>query len=183
MTSPDPVTQAAAYQRSLLDALGDDDPAQAMAATPAILRTLLADAGDDLRIRPDAGEWSVLQLAGHIADAELVVAGRLRWILAHDRPEILPYDQDLWVDTLHRDDDPAALLAAFDALRAANLDLWQRTPVADRSRVGIHRERGEESFELTFRLLAGHDRVHVAQARRALETVRGGRGRGSGAAF
>jgi len=181
VTSPDPVTQAAAYQRSLLDALGDDDPAAAMAETPAILRALFADAGDDLRTRPEAREWSVLQVAGHIADAELVVAGRLRWILAHDRPEILPYDQDLWVDTLHVDDDPAALLAGFETLRQANLNLWQRTPIEERSRVGIHRERGEESFELTFRLLAGHDRVHVAQARRALESLRAGRG--AGAAF
>ena len=172
MTSPDPVTQAAAYQRSLLDALGDDDPAAAMAETPSILQELLDDAGEDLRTRPADREWSVLQLLGHIADAELVVAGRLRWILAHDRPELLPYDQDLWVDTLHRDDDPRALLAGFESLRQANLDLWRRTPIGERSRVGIHRERGPESFELTFRLLAGHDRVHVAQARGALEAVR-----------
>jgi hypothetical protein len=172
VTSPDPVTQAAAYQRSLLDALGDDDPAEAMAETPATLGALLVDAGDDMRTRPAAGEWSVLQLVGHIADAELVVAGRLRWILAHDRPDLLPYDQDLWVDTLHQDDDPDTLLADFESLRQANLDLWQRTPTGQRSRVGIHRERGPESFELTFRLLAGHDRVHVAQARRALEAVR-----------
>jgi hypothetical protein len=172
MTSPDPVREAAAYQKSLLDALGDDDPASAMAETRTILRALLDEAGDDMRTSPAAGEWSVLQLLGHIADAELVVAGRLRWILAHDRPELLPYDQDLWVETLHRDDDPDALLAGFESLRQANLDLWQRTPVGERSRVGIHRERGPESFELTFRLLAGHDRVHVAQARRALEAVR-----------
>jgi hypothetical protein len=44
--------------------------------------------------------------------------------------------------------------------------------VADRARVGIHRERGRESFDLSFRMLAGHDRVHMAQARAALETVR-----------
>jgi len=176
VTSPDPVTQAAAYQKSLLDALGDDDPAAAMTETPAILRGLFEEAGDDLRTRPEAGEWSVLQVAGHIADAELVVAGRLRWILAHDRPDILPYDQDLWVDALHQDDDPGTLLADFESLRRANLDLWRRTPVAERSRVGIHRERGPESFELTFRLLAGHDRVHVAQARRALDAVRAGPG-------
>jgi DinB superfamily len=180
VTSPNPVTQAAAYQRSLLDALGGDDPAEAMAETPAILRALLEDAGEDLRTRPEAGEWSVLQLLGHIADAELVVAGRLRWILAHDRPEILPYDQDLWVDTLHRDDDPDTLLTDFEALRQANLDLWRRTPIGERSRVGIHRERGPESFELTFRLLAGHDRVHLAQARRTLETVRARRGAEAG---
>jgi hypothetical protein len=63
-------------------------------------------------------EWSVYECIAHIADAELVVGGRYRWILAQDRPELLPYDQDLWVDRLHAgDEDPADLLATFEALR------------------------------------------------------------------
>jgi hypothetical protein len=37
----------------------------------------------------------------------------------------------------------------------------------------MHEERGPESFELTFRLAAGHDRFHLAQAERALAAVRG----------
>jgi hypothetical protein len=173
MPSPDPIAEAAAYQRHLLDALGDDDPAVAQASTPASARQLVADAGTDLRTLPEPGEWSVLECIGHIVDAELVVAGRFRWILAQDEPELIGYDQDLWVSALrHRDDDTATLLALFETLRAANLELWRRTPVADRARVGIHRERGRESFDLSFRMLAGHDRVHMAQARAALETVR-----------
>ena len=51
--SPDPVTQAAAYQASLLAALGEDDPAEVQASTPAALRTLVADAGDDVRTPPE----------------------------------------------------------------------------------------------------------------------------------
>jgi hypothetical protein len=38
----------------------------------------------------------------------------------------------------------------------------------------MHAERGPESFELLFRMLAGHDRFHMAQARRALDAVAGG---------
>ena len=64
-------------------------------------------------------------------------------------------------------------LAVFEAIRRWNLDLWARTPASERGRVGIHRERGPESYELTFRLAAGHDRIHLAQARRALEAARG----------
>ena len=143
------------------------------AATPASLRALLADAGADLRSRPEPKEWSVYECIAHIADAELVVGGRYRWILAHDQPELVPYDQDLWIDRLHTgDEEPADLLATFEALRTANLDLWRRTPVEQRSRFGLHRERGPESYELTFKLLAGHDRFHLDQARRALEAVR-----------
>jgi DinB superfamily len=177
VTSPDPVTEAAAYQQSLLAALGGDDPAIAQASTPAALQSLVAEAGSDLRATPASGEWSVLQCIAHIADGELVASGRYRWILAQDRPPLAGYDQDAWVDALHGDDDdPAALLALFEALRAANLELWRRTPVADRARFGIHSERGLESYELTFKLIAGHDRIHLAQARKTLETVGARRG-------
>ena len=173
MTTPDPIAEAAAYQRHLLDALGDDDPAVAQASTPAAARQLVADAGADLRTVPEPGEWSVLECVGHIADAEIIMAGRYRWVLADEEPEIMPYDQARWVSALrHRDDDPEALLAMFEGLRAANLDLWWRTSLKDRARVGRHRERGRESLDLMFRMIGGHDRVHLAQARAALATVR-----------
>jgi hypothetical protein len=172
--SPDPVTRAAAYQASLLAALGDDDPAEAQATTPAAVRALLAEAGPDLRTRPAPGEWSVLECIGHLTDGELVVSGRYRWIIAHDEPDLLGYDQDLWVTGLrHGEDDPASLVDLFEGLRRANLDLWRRFSVTHGGRIGMHRERGPESYDLTFRLAAGHDRVHLGQARRALDAVRG----------
>ena len=173
MTSPDPVRDAKAYQASLLAALGDDDPAEAQASTPARIRALVADAGPLLRIRPAPTEWSVLECIGDVVDGELVSSGRYRWILAHDEPELLGYDQDLWVDRLrHGDDDVDELIALFEALRAANLALWRRTSPAERARIGLHRERGPESVDLTFRLIGGHDRVHLDQADRALAAVR-----------
>lgn len=169
----DPVAAPDAYQQMLLALLGDDDPVEVQVATPAALHQLIADAGADLRTRPKPTEWSVYECIAHIADAELVVGGRYRWILAHDEPDLVPYDQDLWVDRLHRgDEDPADLLQVFEALRTANLDLWRRMPADQRARYGIHRERGPESYELTFKLLCGHDRFHLDQARRALEAVR-----------
>jgi len=173
MTSPDPVREAKAYQDSLLAALGDDDPADAQGTTPDRIRRLIAEAGADLRTKPEPREWSVLECIGHVTDAETVMSARYRWVLAHDEPELIGYDQDLWVDGLRRNDgDPADLLAAFEAARRANIALWRRSTAEQRARVGIHRERGRESFDLMFRLLAGHDRVHLDQADRALAAVR-----------
>lgn len=170
---PGPPAAALAYQRMLLAALGDDDPADLQSRGPADARALVGEAGTDLRTRPAPREWSVLLCLAHLADAEIVMTGRYRWVLAQDRPELIGYDQDLWVDNLHHhDDDPEDLLGQFSALRAANVMLWRGSSQADRARVGLHRERGEESFDLMFRMLAGHDRVHLAQARRALEAVR-----------
>ena len=169
----DPVSAPDAYLRSLLDALGDDDPAAVQAATPALLRSLVADAGEALRVAPEPGEWSVVECLAHLVDGELIVAARARWILAEDEPDIVGYDQARWVTGLRQAaEDPVMLLAAFEALRRWNLDLWARTPVGDRARIGRHRERGPESYELTFSLAAGHDRIHLDQARRALETAR-----------
>ena len=174
VTSPDPVHDPKAYQDLLVGLVGDDDPAEIQAQTPQLVRQLLADAGADADRRPEAAEWSVSECVAHMLDAELVVSGRYRWILAHDQPELLGYDQDLWVERLHQPvENPAEMQATFEALRRANLALWARTPVEKRDRVGIHRERGPESYDLTFTLAAGHDRFHLDQARRALERLRG----------
>jgi hypothetical protein len=173
--SPDPISQARAYQQSLLAALGDDDPAEAQSQAPANIRAMIAEAGDLLWTRPAPGEWSAVLCLANIADGELVMAGRYRWALAHDQPELIGYDQDLWVNALHPDDtDPTDLLATFEPLRASNIALWRGSTDEQRQRVAIHRERGPESFDLMFRMLGGHDRVHLAQAYRAIEAARKG---------
>jgi DinB family protein len=172
---PDPVADPKGYQQALLSYLGDDDPAEVQAGTPTLLRGLVADAGADLRIRPGEQQWSVLECIGHIVGAEIVYSGRYRWIVAHDDPPLIGYDQDLWVSNLHaNDDDTDVVLDMFESLRRANLDMWERSSPEERDRVGIHTERGPESYELSFRLIAGHDRLHHEQAVQTLERVREG---------
>ena len=172
-TSPDPVAAPDAYRTEILGWLGDDDPATVQAATASRLRAIVRAAGGHLRDRPEPAEWSVIECIGHLADSEVVASARMRWILAEDEPQIIGYDQDRWVDGLgHRDDDPEQLIALFDALRTANLQLWRSVPPEARARFGVHNERGPESYELIWRLTAGHDRFHVAQAERALAAVR-----------
>ena len=172
LATPDPVVDPQGYQQALLSFLGDDDPAVAQAATPAALREIVAGAGGALRTRPAPGEWSSLEAIAHIVHAEIVYSARYRWIIAHDGPPLVPYDQDPWVDRLHaNEDDLDVLLTVFDGLRRSNLDLWARASDEERARVGMHDERGPESFDLSFRLIAGHDRLHGEQARRALESV------------
>ncbi|MBI4261209.1 MAG: DinB family protein [Actinobacteria bacterium] len=168
----DPVATPSAYREMLLSWAGDGDPAEVQEASGGELRSLIARAGERLRQAPAPGEWSAVEVLGHIADAELVGAARYRWILAHDRPALAPYEQDDWVERLdHRSAPPDELLDLFEALRRANLALWRRTPEADRARLGIHAERGPESYETTFRMIAGHDRVHLDQLRRTVEAV------------
>jgi len=162
-----------AYQERLLSLLGQDDPAEVAQATPSAVQLLVREAGSDLQRRPAAGEWSVLELVGHLVDAEIVVSGRYRWTISQDEPPLLGYDQDLWVARLrHNEARPEELLAVFSALRTANLRLWRGSTAEDRDRVAIHAERGPESYGLMFRMLAGHDRFHLNQMRETLLTVR-----------
>jgi hypothetical protein len=160
------------YQQQLLDRLGDEDPVLVQARTPDLVRQLVSDAGQHLRTRPAPGEFSVAEVVGHMVDAEIVSATRYRWILAEDQPALPGYEQDDWVRVSdYAGADPGQLVEAFSALRKLNLALWQRTPASDRGRIGAHSERGPESYELTFRLLAGHDLIHLDQGREALATA------------
>ena len=99
--TPDPVAEAAEYQRYLTGLVGHDDPADVQDSTSDAWRTLIREAGARVAERPEPDEWSVLECLGHALDAELVVSGRYRWIVAHDDPPLIGYDQDLWVDRLH----------------------------------------------------------------------------------
>ncbi len=164
-----------AYQRRLVGLVGYDDPAAVQGATGAAWRALVAEAGPHLRTRPAPEEWSVIECLGHAVDGELVMSGRYRWAIAEDDPEIVGYDQDRWVAALdHGRADPEDLLRLFSALRTANLALWIAATPQHRARTVRHRERGPESLGLMFTMLAGHDRFHLAQARRALTAVRAG---------
>jgi hypothetical protein len=165
--------EAEAYRQPSLDALGRDDPLEVQAGEVALWRRLLEAAGANMRSRPAEGEWSALECLGHMCDSELVASARYRWILAEDEPPLQSWDQEAWAARLdHIHDDPAMLLDLLGALRNANTNLYNRTLPEDRARVGIHDERGEESFELLFRVQAGHGRLHHTQAERAIAEVR-----------
>ncbi len=174
--SPDPVKEAAAYQQTLLSLLGKDDPAVVQAETPAALGAVLQEAAQEKRTKPADKEWSVLELLGHVADAEMVISNRYRLALSQDGTAVGGYDQDRWVEHLrHNDKEPEDLLETFTALRAANLKLWRRSTPDERARHVMHSERGKESYDLMFRMIAGHDRFHLNQMRETLRQVRSAR--------
>jgi hypothetical protein len=165
--------EAEAYRQSVLETLGEDDPVAVAEVEPEHWRRLIDQAGAHLRTRPAEGEWSVLECLGHLVDSELVTSTRYRWILAEDEPPLVGFDQNLWAQEMdHNHADPVALLELFSVLRRSNLALWRRTPPSSRGRLGIHAERGPESYELLFRMQAGHGRIHRAQAERALAVAR-----------
>jgi ribonuclease D len=153
-----------------VQALGGLDPIESMHKAPKRLKKLLKDVSEKrLAARPLPGKWSIKEVVAHLADHEIVLGTRFRFVAALDRPPITGYDQDLFVERLGVDKTTTEdLLKDFTSVRKANVRLLQRLPLEARTRVGVHSERGEESLEDMIVMYAGHDLIHLAQIERML---------------
>jgi hypothetical protein len=161
------------YARGLLDRLGDRDVISVLEATPASLRTRFDGLDDGSIRRPEApGKWSMIEVAHHLADSDMVAGVRIRMIVAQDRPPIVAYDQDLWVEKLRYRQAPLSeVLEQFEVLRKANVRLARELSHEELERFGVHSERGGESVGYLLRLVAGHDLVHLDQLTRIRRAV------------
>lgn len=165
--------QAVAYITAVLGLLDDRDPIQALQGTVSALEQIQKGLSADQITKPEApGKWSIRHVLQHLADSELVWGNRLRMVLAHDRPPLTGYDQDLWAERLHYDEaDADQAMQDFGVLRRANLRLLARASGEDLKRVGVHSERGAESVEHMVKLYAGHDLLHLEQLARIRRAV------------
>jgi len=165
--------ETAAYVAALLGLLANQDPVDVLRKTPSALAQFLDTAPAQILSVPEApGKWAIRDVFAHLADSELVGGVRLRMVLAHDRPTIVGYDQDLWTDRLrNREVDVRQALEQFTVLRRSNMRLWQNLTAADLLRVGVHNERGEESLGHMRNLYAAHDILHLNQLNRIRQTV------------
>src|SRR5258706_14548081 len=94
-----------------------------------------------LRYRPSPEKWCVLEVLGHLADAEIIYGYRLRQMLADTKPVIAPLDQDAWAGKLNYLDSPPSELVAFYGLgRHHNFALLGRLKISDLSKSGFHPE-------------------------------------------
>lgn len=165
------------YQAKLQALLGDRDPLEVLAATPATLGEIVAArSAAEFQARPFSGKWTPNEILGHLLDAEWTFGYRVRTIACDERPTIVGMDQECWVTAQgHYERHPAELLLGFSMLRKLNLELWRRLTPAQLERVGIHQERGEESLRLMLRMEAGHDLSHIDQIQRYLTAIDEGR--------
>jgi len=167
------VEQARAYTAAILDLLGDRPPLDVLRATPGAVRAAVAGLSEaQLSAREAPGKWSTRHVVRHLADSEIVWGWRLRLVLAQDRPPLTGYDQDLWADHLqYADASVPDALEELAAVRRTHLRLLEPLSPADLDRVGVHRERGEESVRHMMRMYAGHDLLHLGQLARIRQAI------------
>ncbi|MCY3567628.1 MAG: DinB family protein [Chloroflexi bacterium] len=140
-------------------------------STFAIEQVLGELSEDQLESREGPDEWSVRQIVHHLTDNEVADAMRLRQMLAHDSPLIVPFDEQLFHARLHYDREIESSVATFFALRASSGAILEQIAAEDWSREGRHEERERYSVEILVQQNIVHDRAHLDQIRRALTTT------------
>ena len=164
---PDATREPAAYVQALVATLGDREPLEVLRQTPTAIRSMCTELTDAQWRTPMAeGEWTALQVVGHLLDVEVVYGFRWRLILTEDRPAYPGYDEKRW--SLLPRPAPSRLLAALEGLRAVNLAVLEGVDGDAAGRLGVHGEQGEERFDLTVRKVAGHDLAHLNQLARTV---------------
>jgi DinB family protein len=162
------------YTQRLLGYVDGRDPLVVQAATAGEIDRLIAGVpAAVLRARPAPGKWSVNEIVAHLADAEIVGAFRLRFILGAPGSPIVAYDQVKWAVAGHYEArDPRRSLEQFRVVRDGNLALLASLEPEQWSLSGVHTERGEESIGHIVRMFAGHDINHMRQIDAILGSTR-----------
>ena len=140
----------------------------------AEFRAAMADVTDaELDERPIDGEWTVREIAHHLADGELNSAIRLRRLIAEEDPVLQGYDEMTFVRRLHVTDRPiASSIDAAAAARASTLTILEALTEDEWTRTGTHSEQGPYSVEAWLLDYANHPWDHAEQARRVLAALR-----------
>ena len=167
-------TDAQTYCTTLKDLVGDDDPLAILSETPSRIQALITGVDATiLRQKPQPDKWSITEIVAHLADSELVFGFRLRMIFTVNGTSLQAFDPDAWASTFaYHLCDIQASAALFAALRMGNLRMMRQVPAADLE-CRTHEAWGTEPARSIVRLEAGHDRNHLAQIERILDSAGG----------
>lgn len=117
---------------------------------------------EDFVIAP--GKWSIRQIIAHLADTELLLATRFRFVIAQDNPTLVASDQEAWARNLdYSRRKPKQSLETLRRLRAENYELLKATPESAFTRQGTHTERGVVTLTGLVEDYCGHTENHARQ--------------------
>ena len=148
--------------------LGNRNPLTVAAATPAKIVSLIRGLTPrQLAKSPAPGKWSIQGIITHLAETEMVMVCRARWIAFEENPTLVPFDQEKWATGWQREREPLSeTIARFRLLRRSQLRLFRGASKTDLRRTGFHPERGVVTLQVQLETLAGHDLNHLAQIER-----------------
>jgi hypothetical protein len=123
----------------------------------------------EISSQPGENRWSVLQIVGHLADAELLASVRLRRIITQDRANLFGYKQETWADRLNYSQRKIETITArFTLLRRENAELLSELENEAWNLTGAHDEYGVLSLRQLIEGYVEHTAKHLNQIRRTL---------------
>ncbi len=145
-----------------------------LAATPEILRQLMASVSDtDAVRRPDPARWSIAEVLEHLAHIEgTMFRLRLDQMVDEDNPLVEPYDQDDFdAQGAYAGRDPEDSFAHFEEQREANIDFLLSLEPDALERTGQHPVAGSFTLENMLNYWVAHDLSHVRQIAELVRTT------------
>ncbi len=109
------------------------------------LRAAVAGLADqDLKALPVPGTWSIQQIVLHLMDSDLILADRMKRMIAEDNPTIIAYDESRFASELfYHDQSVEDAVAIFDLNRRQFGRVLTRLPESAFDRKGTHSVLGE----------------------------------------
>ena len=144
----------------------DEDTALLLADNAATLARIVRTVPADRLRATRFGEWTAVEVLGHLADAAEIFADRVQRCIDEDRPAIASYDQNaLAAERRNAERDPMGL---SERVMSAHRRMIQLLLQADnRRRPGIHGQWGEVDAGHFAAYQAGHARDHVDELAKA----------------
>lgn len=145
--------------------LTPDQVAVYLESSCALIEAELKALGDDASWHQAPGEWCAREVVGHLIEAEKRgFAGRIRIILASDRPKLEAWDQD----AVEKERNDCArvtdsLWMEFMGLRHDSVNLVRSLQPSDLDRTGLHPKVGELKVRGLLHEWISHDRNHTKQ--------------------
>jgi uncharacterized damage-inducible protein DinB len=121
---------------------------------------------DDLHALPVPGTWSIQQIIIHLLDSDLVLADRMKRVIAEDKPSLLAFDENRWAKHLAYDfRSPEDAVALFGLNRKGMAEVMRRLPDEAFARTGMHNERGVQTLAQIVGFAVEHLDHHLKFAR------------------
>lgn len=140
----------------------DEDTAFSLADDAATVSALVRRAGAERLRATRFGDWSALEVIGHLADAGEIFAERVRRCIEEQEPAIASYDQDAVArERGNASADPLELARRLQRAHQEIVGLLQLPGAAERA--GVHAEWGRVTAGHFAAYQARHSREHVAE--------------------
>ncbi len=147
-----------------------------MQSTPSVLQSLLTPLSEEnCRCEPARDDWALNEIVCHLRDTEREVHAQQLDLLIEKADAFIPRpDTAVWAsEREYLNEDTLAALASFSDARVALLTKLKDLPEDLWSRKARHAIFGPTDFLEIMSFVADHDRMHLQQASKTLQKVRG----------